>query len=131
MPHKYNAGKRHHILKARFTVTNWSQYENGLRQRGYLTLWISPDVIAEWKATPREFPGGQPRYSDLAIQACPTIRAAYRIPLRQAECLMLSVFRLMVLPLAVPGHTTVSKRAAVLPPLSRIVQSGDMVDTYN
>lgn len=70
MSHKQNAGKRHHIPRARFTVTNWSEYENGLRQRGSLTLWSTPDVIAEWKAADRVSPGGQPRYSDLAIQAC-------------------------------------------------------------
>ncbi|EBW3990006.1 hypothetical protein DPJ14_25180, partial [Salmonella enterica subsp. enterica serovar Enteritidis] len=34
MPHKHNAGKRHHIPKSQFTVTNWSGYENGLKQRG-------------------------------------------------------------------------------------------------
>lgn len=94
MPHKHNAGKRHHIPKAEFTVTNWSQYENGLKQRGNLTLWITPEAIAEWKAAARMSPGGLPRYSDLAIQAS----------------LMLSVFRLMNLSLAVPDHTTVSRR---------------------
>ena len=62
MPHKHNAGKRHHIPKAEFTVTNWPEYENGLRQRGSLTLWITPDAIAGWKAAARTSPGGQPRY---------------------------------------------------------------------
>ncbi|EAT9114381.1 hypothetical protein FH428_22490 [Salmonella enterica] len=74
MPHKHNAGKRHHIPKSQFTVTNWSGYENGLKQRGSLTLWITPEAIAEWKAAARVSPGGQPRYSDLAIQACLMVR---------------------------------------------------------
>ena len=108
MPYKYNAGKRHHIPRARFTVTNWSEYENGLRQRGSLPLWITPEAIAKWKAADRISPGGQPRYSDLAIQAC----------------LMASVFRLMNLSLAVPDHTTISRRAAVLPPLPHIPSEG-------
>ena len=126
MPHKHNAGKRHHIPKAKYTVANWPQYENGLRQRGNLTLWLTPDVIAEWKAAPRESPGGQPRYSDLAIQACLMVRTAYRMPLRQAEGLMASVFSLMNLSLAVPDHTTVSRRAAVLPPLPHIPSEGTL-----
>lgn len=124
MPYKYNAGKRHHIPRVRFTVTNWSEYENSLRQRGSLPLWITPEAIAKWKAADRISPGGQPRYSDLAIQACLMVRTAYRMPLRQAEGLMASVFRLMNLSLAVPDHTTVSRRAAVLPPLPHIPSEG-------
>ena len=43
------------------------------------------------------------------------LRTAFRIPLRQAEGLMASVFDMMSLSLAVPDNTTVSRRAAVLP----------------
>ena len=44
------------------------------------------------------------------------LRTAFlRIPLRQAEGMMASVFRLMNISLAVPHHTTVSRGAAVLP----------------
>lgn len=95
MPHKHNAGKRHHIPKAKFTITNWPEYENGLKQRGSLTLWLTPEVIALWKASARTTPGGQARYSDLAIQTCLMLRTAFRIPLRQAEGLMASVISLM------------------------------------
>ncbi|KTA91795.1 transposase [Aeromonas salmonicida subsp. smithia] len=54
------------------------------------------------------------------------VRTAYRMPLRQAEGLMASVFRLMNISLAVPDHTTVSRRAAVLPPLPCIPSEGDL-----
>lgn len=30
------------ISKARFAFTSWSEYENGLRPRGSLTLWFTP-----------------------------------------------------------------------------------------
>ncbi|MGV7963702.1 IS5 family transposase [Photorhabdus tasmaniensis] len=126
MPHKHNAGKRHHIPKARFTITNWPEYENGLKQRGSLTLWLTPQAIAEWKAAACTTPGGQARYSDIAIQTCLMLRTAFRIPLRQAEGLMMSVISLMALPLTVPDHTTVSRRAAALPPLPRIPAEGDL-----
>jgi hypothetical protein len=42
MPHKYNADRRHHIPKMAHRVTNWPEYEAGLRSRGSLTLWITP-----------------------------------------------------------------------------------------
>jgi hypothetical protein len=32
------AARRHHIGKMKFKVTNWVEYDAGLRQRGSLTL---------------------------------------------------------------------------------------------
>jgi hypothetical protein len=29
-------------------VTNWPEYEEGLRSRGSLTLWITPEALAQW-----------------------------------------------------------------------------------
>ena len=124
MPHKHNAKKRHHIPKAKYIVTNWPQYETGLKQRGSLTLWLTPEAIARWKASARTSPGGQARYSDLAIQTCLMLRTAFRIPLLQAEGLMASVFTLMNVALTVPDHTTVSRRAVVMPSLPRIPAEG-------
>ena len=34
MPHKYNADRRHHILRPKRRVTNWADYNEALRQRG-------------------------------------------------------------------------------------------------
>jgi hypothetical protein len=68
MPFKHNAARRHHIPKARYEVRNWRQYEAGLRQRGSLTLWITEEAIAAWRAVPRTTPGGQALSSDVAIE---------------------------------------------------------------
>lgn len=114
MPYKHNAGKRHHILKAKFTVNNWPAYEAGLKQHGSLTLWITPQAIAQWKAAAHTSPGGQARYSDPAIQIWQMLRTAFRIPLCQPEGLMTSVFPLMNLALNVPDHTTISRQVTVL-----------------
>ncbi|MGF6547314.1 hypothetical protein QFZ96_002385 [Paraburkholderia youngii] len=68
MPHKHNAARRHHIPKMAHRVTNWPEYEAGVRSRGSLPLWITPEALAQWQAARRTMPGGQPRYSDLAIE---------------------------------------------------------------
>ena len=68
MPHKHNAARRHRICKMKFKVTNWREYEAGLRRRGSLTLWLTPEALAGWAAPRRTTRGGQPRYSDLAIE---------------------------------------------------------------
>jgi hypothetical protein len=46
MPHKYNADRRHHIARPKRRVTNWSKYNEALRQRGSLIVWFTDDAIA-------------------------------------------------------------------------------------
>ena len=102
MPFKANQDRRHHIPKQRHRVTNWAAYDLALRQRGSLTVWFTEAAIAAWKAKPRATRGGQPRYSALAITTALTLRAVFRLALRQTEGLVASVLRLLGLDLAAP-----------------------------
>ena len=121
MPFKANADRRHHIPKQQDRVTNWSEYDAGLRQRGSLTVWFSEEAIAAWRAEPRTTRGGQPHYSALAITTALTLRV-FRLALRQTEGLIGSIIRLLGLDLAIPDHSTLSLRAETLevtrPPFS-------------
>ncbi len=85
-----------------------------MRQRGSLTVWFTEEAIAAWKADPRTTRGGQPRYSGLAIATALTLRAVFRLALRQTEGLIGSIIALLGLDLAVPDHTTLSRRAETL-----------------
>ena len=114
MPFKLNQDRRHHIPRQTHKVTNWPAYEAGLRQRGSLTVWFSDEAIEAWEAEPRTGRGGQPIYSALAIATAPTLRAVFRLALRQTEGLIGSAIRLLGLDLAVPDHSTLSRRAATL-----------------
>ena len=111
MPFKHNAARRHRIGKMKFKVTNWAEYEAGLRQRGSLTLWMTAEALSQWQAPKRTTRGGQPRYSDLAIETALTLGVVFGLRLRQTEGLLASVLGLMELDLAVPDHTTLSRRA--------------------
>jgi hypothetical protein len=114
VPFKANAARRHHIPKQRHRVTNWAAYDAALRQRGSLTVWFTEAAIAAWRAEPRTTPGGQPRYSALAILTALTLRAVFRLALRQTEGLIGSILHLLGLDLAVPDHTTLSRRGETL-----------------
>ena len=76
------------IPKQQHRVTNWSEYDAALRQRGSLTIWFTDEAIAAWRAEPRTTRGGQPHYSTLAITTALTLRAVFRLPLRQTEGLI-------------------------------------------
>ena len=114
MPFKANAARRHRIPKQRHRVTNWAEYDAALRQRGSLTVWFTEEAIAAWRAEPRTTRGGQPHYSALAIRTALTLRAVFRLALRQTEGLISSILQLLGLDLAVPDHSTLSRRAETL-----------------
>jgi hypothetical protein len=114
VPFKANAPRRHHIPKQRRTVTNWPAYDASLRQRGSLTVWFTDEAIAAWRAEPRTTRGGQPWYSELAILTALTLRAVFRLALRQTEGLIGSLMRLLGLALPIPDHTILSRRAETL-----------------
>jgi len=114
VPFKANAARRHRIPRQRHRVTNWAAYDASLRQRGSLTVWLTDEAVAAWRAEPRTTRGGQPSYSALAILTALTLRAVFRLALRQTEGLIGSILRLLGLDLAVPDHTTLSRRAATL-----------------
>ena len=114
MPFKANAARRHHIPKQRHRVTNWRAYDASLRQRGSLTVWFTDEAIAAWRAEPRTTRGGQRWYSPLAILPALTLRTVFRLALRQTEGLIGSILHLLGLDLAVPDHSTLSRRAETL-----------------
>ncbi|MEO9782206.1 transposase, partial [Sedimentitalea sp.] len=95
MPYKFNDARRDKIPKAKYRVTNWSAYNEGLRQRGDLTVWVSDDVARKWSSPRRKTRGGQARYTDLAIEICLTLRVVFRLALRQTQGFMRSIAKLM------------------------------------
>jgi len=107
---KHPAARRHRIPRARYRVRNWPAYDAGLRRRGDLTLWLDEIAIAGWQAAPRTTPGGQARYSDLAIELVLTLRLVFQRALRQAEGFVVSVRRFLGLELSIPDHTVLSRR---------------------
>ncbi len=114
MPFKTNQDRRHRIPRQRHRVTNWAAYDAGLRARGSLTVWFTAEAVEAWRAGPRSTRGGQPSYSALAIATALTLRAVFRLALRQTEGLIASILQLLGLDLAVPDHTTLSRRAETL-----------------
>ena len=83
-------------------------------QRGSLTVLFSKEAIAAWRAEPSRTRGSQPHYSALAIRTALTLRAVSRLALRQTEGLIGSILKLLGLDLAVPDHSTLSRRAETL-----------------
>jgi len=111
---RYTKRSQYKYAKFRYRVRNWGDYETGLQRRGALTVWLSDAALEAWRAPATGRPGGQPTYSDLAIEAALTIRMIFRLPLRQTEVFLRSLVSLLGLGLPIPDHTTVSRRLGKL-----------------
>ena len=80
MPYKHNEPRRHKIPKATYKVGNWREYNRALRQRGSLTVWVSPEALATWTPAQTGRRGRPPAYSDLAIETGIMLRLAMGRP---------------------------------------------------
>jgi hypothetical protein len=111
---KYPKRSQYKYAKKPYKVRNWQEYEEGLRRRGDLTIWLSEEALRRWKAQTSGKPGGQQIYDNLAIETAVTVRMVYHLALRQTEGFLSSVFQLLGLNLPVPDHTTISRRGKLL-----------------
>lgn len=78
MPYKFNESRRHKIKKARYKVTNWTDYNNALRKRGDITIWFTEEAIANWRPAKTGGRGRPMEYCDHAIET--DLAAEKRIP---------------------------------------------------
>lgn len=98
-----------------YRIRNWSDYNAALKQRGSLTFWIEESVLEQWVV--EELSGKRGAsifYSDLAITTMASLKAIYRLPGRQCQGFMESIFELMGIDLPVPEHSTLSRRVGQL-----------------
>jgi len=100
--------------KRTYRITNWSQYNKSLIQRGDITLWCSDDAVESW-VLPNEGKQGRPKmYSDEAILCALMLKGVYHLPLRALEGFLISLFGLLGALLPVPSYTQICRRAASL-----------------
>jgi hypothetical protein len=105
---------RHRRSKKKYKVRNWREYNEALVQRGAVTVWISEETKDGWLFHGPKQQGRPRTFSDGAIECALTLRAVFRLPLRQTEGFLQSAFDLMQVSLPVPDFSTLSLRATTL-----------------
>lgn len=85
MPHKFNDPRRGKFEKARYQLANPSENNESLRQRGYLTVWVSDGLAENWSPHPRCIkritPIWQSRFASLCAPCFD-----FRLGKRRASC---------------------------------------------
>lgn len=97
-----------------YKIRNWSEYNQALKQRGSLEVWIDEKALKHWYSPPTHNRGAQPVYSDLAIQSTLQLGRVFSQKLRQTEGLIKSIFKLTDIKLKVPDYSTLSRRSVNL-----------------
>lgn len=93
------------MSKQKFKTTNWSIYNNALRQHGSLTIRLDESTIAAW--TDNSYPErrGRPlNYTDMAITTTLMMKHVFNLSLRTD-----SIFTLIKLQLRCPDYSLISR----------------------
>lgn len=94
-----------------YRVRNWTEYNKSLVNRGNLTIWISEQALVNWYEMHKSGKRGSwLTYSELAIEACLMVRMMFKLPLRQTEGFVNSLFEMMGLAVSAPDYTTLCRR---------------------
>jgi hypothetical protein len=94
---------------ARYRTTNWSSYNEALRRRGSLLVWLDREM--EWLAPKRGRPGRPETFSDAAIQFCLSIKVLFGLALRQTIGMVTSLLKMAGLEdWPVPDFSTLCRR---------------------
>ena len=97
--------------KDSYKTINWSEYNNALKSRGSLTIWLEEDLARSWYADRPEQKGGQFKYSDTCILILQQLKTVYQLGYRQLEGFTKSLFKLMQVELEVPCYSQVCRRS--------------------
>lgn len=97
--------------KDKYKVINWKEYNQSLKQRGSIIVWLSEEAISGWLYNGERERGGKVVYSDIAIITCLMIRKVYHLPLRQTQGFMNSIMSLSGFSLQIPDYSVLSRRA--------------------
>ncbi len=55
MLYKYNESRRHHFKKPTYRQSNYVEYNQSLRERGRIDIWLSGDIIENWQTEQRTY----------------------------------------------------------------------------
>lgn len=100
--------------KDQYKITNWSDYNQSLINRGSLTIWISDDISSWWYDDGPAQAGGQYVYSDKCIEFLLTLKAVFGLPYRQLQGFSASLLELLRVDLCCPSYTQINRRSTDL-----------------
>ena len=90
--------------KEQYRLSNWWAYNQGIKQGGSLTLWLSEALAQQWYYQGQPTKGGQFIYSNACILLLLTLKVTFRLAFGQLAGFASSLMTLFQLDLQVPGR---------------------------
>ncbi len=101
--------------KEKYQVTNWSEYNKGLVNRGDITLYFAEDAIEGWYSDLPLQKGAQELYSAVCIETIMMLKVVFKLAYRQSQGFTQGLLKLMRLEaLKVPSYTQINRRMRAL-----------------
>jgi IS5 family transposase len=94
----------------RFKIKNWSEYNQALKQRGSLEIWIDEEAKESWYYQGETQRGAQYEYSDSCIELACIVREIYKLGYRQTEGFLESLIKRLNWQVKVPDYTIINRR---------------------
>jgi IS5 family transposase len=98
--------------KDQYKITNWSDYNQSLINRGSLTIWISDDIASWWYDDGPAQIGGQYVYSDKCIECLLTLKAVFGLAYRQLQGFSQSLLELLQVDILCPSYSQIQRRSS-------------------
>ena len=111
---KATIGKESINKKDKYRVSNWKDYNRSLIKRGSLEIWIDEGAINNWLYKGPNQKGAQYKFSDACIICLLQLKVVYKLPYRQLEGFINSIFRRMNIGLSAPSYTQICRRAKTI-----------------
>lgn len=94
-------------------ISNWSEYNNSLIRRGRFSIWVTKEIMENWRAVEDNSNRGRPKiYSDAVVMLMMTLSEVYSLPYRQTQGLLEELLEKSEYggKLSVPEYPIMSKR---------------------
>ena len=98
----------------RYKIINWNEYNQSLKLRGSVNIWMNTKAIKQWYYQGKTQRGAQYVYSNMCIELCLMLRKIYHLPLRQTEGFVSSLMQSSGLKLSIPDYTILCRRSKTL-----------------
>lgn len=105
----------HSANSSGYKIKNWSAYNQALKQRGSLEIWIDKKMESLWYYQGKPQRGSQYKYSDVCIEIASILREIYHLPYRQLEGFLCSLIKQLRWQVEVPDYTVINRRRKALP----------------
>lgn len=104
-PNRPRATKR-----SRYKITNWQEYNQALKQRGSLQVWIPEELENQWYYQGENQRGAQFQYSDSCIEMACIVKQVYHLAYRQTQGFLESIIASRGWKVKVPDYSVIHRR---------------------